>query len=544
MSKKFQVPSFYIDTGTTDTNVSDFDIFYKPKPVPQNPATKELVNSLSSIVPALINYQVTEDVKAKKEKEAEATVDFENNKKAFADLVKNGKIPPGANPHYFNKMMELQLNNEAREFEKEFGEFYATNNLDKNISSDAFSASYEDLMQKFINKKGLNRYDDKALKKAFFDRTTKFRESEEKKHNIRRFNAIQKNTEDNAIKNWAGFFIENQNQNSSMDDVLDGILKEATEFKATGNSNISTNNMFEKGIKAYINTINDPEGFAYAREIVNSFDNLKLGTGYFSGEKGSRKGNVLKQDLLITLTARETLINESKLKLEKSKDDTDRQKLADTYFEEINNENFTINNLLTSTDENGDDLYTQKQKNILLGLHNAVQKSVAVGVSNPQALKELELAQDTNPYAVKAMATKFLNEKEITITDFKLFYNTVGKQSIINNDTYFQLSIPFNSAQTLFRDKNLSAVPGMSVFLTAGRMSFEQRMINWHKANESKFEAGEEYQRAFNAQVKVLMAEILRDSPVYDSLIKQAKYRTVLERYGITFVPPNTGGGN
>lgn len=546
MSKKFQAPSFYLDTGSTDVNVNDFDIFYRPRPEPQSPATQELVNSLKSVVPSLINYQITKEVKDKKKEEAKATADFENNKQQFASLVKTGKIPPGANPHYFNKMMELQLNNEAREFEREFYENYAQNNLSQNISSEAFSASYEDLMKKFIQKKGLNRYDDRALKKAFFDRTTKFRETEEKKHNIKRFNAIQKNTEDNATKNWAGFFIEKQNENAPMTEVLDGIFKEATEFKATGNSNISTNNMFEKGIRAYINTINDPEGFAYARQIISSFDNLKLGTGYFAGEKGSRKGNVLKQDLLITLTARETLINESKLKLQKSKDDTSRQNLANTYFDEINNPEFTINNLINSKKDDGNDVYTVKEKNILLGLHNAVQQSIAVKVSNPSAIKELEEAQQTNPYSVQALATKLLQQKEITITDFKLFYNTVGKQSVMDNNTYFQLSVPFNSAQTLWRDKNLAAVPGMSVFLTAGRMSFEQRMINWHKANESKYEAGEDYQKAFNAQVKVLMAEILRDSPVYESLIKQAKYRTVLEKYGIVIVPqtPPGGGGN
>ena len=49
--------------------------------------------------------------------------DFQTNKKAFAQLVKNGDIPEGANPYYFNKMMSLDLNQKARKFKLEFDDF-------------------------------------------------------------------------------------------------------------------------------------------------------------------------------------------------------------------------------------------------------------------------------------------------------------------------------------------------------------------------------------------------------------------------------------
>jgi len=544
MAKNFQTPNFNIDTGVSEVRANDFDIFYKPQQKPQNPGTKLLISSLSSIVPALTNYQVTEEVKDKRKQQAKATEDFNANKVQFASLVKDGKIPPGANPHYFNKMMELQLNNEARAFEQMFDEKYAGQNLSQNLSPEAFGALYEDTMKNFYAQKGLDRYDPMALKKAFFDRTTKYRDIREKKHNAERFAQIQKNTEDNGIKNFAGFFIEKQNEDAPMEEVLKGILQETNDFKSLGNSNVSTNNIFIKGFRAYISTIQDEEGFEYARQILDSFDNLKLGTGYFTGEKGSRKANVLKSELQIALNARETLINESQLKLQKSRDDIDRQNLANGYFERLEDENFSIYNYMEAKNEDGSDTFNNKEKAIILGLHNAVAKSTNVTVSNPDAIAELEQAQEDNPYAVKSLAQSLLATKQITLSDFKLYFNTVGKQTVINNSEFFQLSIPFSAAQNLFKDKDIGGIPGAGSFLVTAKASFETRMVKWHKANRGKFEDPEAYQKAFNDQVQVLMGEIFRDSPVYSQLVKQAKYRRMLERYGVTIIPDGGGSGS
>ena len=93
----------------------------------------QLSKSLESLVPALSNYTITEEIKSKEKDEARAIEDFKINKMSFAKLVKDGKIPEGANPHYFNKMMELDLSNKARKFKLEFDEYASGNELEKSL---------------------------------------------------------------------------------------------------------------------------------------------------------------------------------------------------------------------------------------------------------------------------------------------------------------------------------------------------------------------------------------------------------------------------
>ena len=66
---------------------------------------QNLISSLSNIVPTLATYDVIEEVQNKKINESKAVEDYNLNKNAFSNLVQNKKIPAGANPHYFNKMM-------------------------------------------------------------------------------------------------------------------------------------------------------------------------------------------------------------------------------------------------------------------------------------------------------------------------------------------------------------------------------------------------------------------------------------------------------
>ena len=96
----------------------DYNMFYKPEMKQTSPALKALASSLSNIVPALASYSVTEDIKFSEKEKARAVNDYNANNKAFANLVKSGQIPQGASPHYYNKMMELELNNKARDFKR------------------------------------------------------------------------------------------------------------------------------------------------------------------------------------------------------------------------------------------------------------------------------------------------------------------------------------------------------------------------------------------------------------------------------------------
>ena len=85
----------------------DYNMFYKPERASVSDGLVALSKSLSSIVPSLTNFSITEEIKDKEKNQAKAIIaDYNANKADFASLVKNGKIPEGANPTLLNKMME------------------------------------------------------------------------------------------------------------------------------------------------------------------------------------------------------------------------------------------------------------------------------------------------------------------------------------------------------------------------------------------------------------------------------------------------------
>ena len=123
MVRRLRDPSPYLTkvTGVEREVVSqDYNLFYKPDVKPMNKAVDSLIASLSNIVPSLASYSVTEEVKTKAVDEAKAVEDYETNKVQFNQLIKDKKIPEGASPFYYNKMMELDLQNKARLFKRKF----------------------------------------------------------------------------------------------------------------------------------------------------------------------------------------------------------------------------------------------------------------------------------------------------------------------------------------------------------------------------------------------------------------------------------------
>ena len=140
MAKRPKDPSPYLSqvSGVDPEIVSqDYNLFYKPDVKPMNKAVNQLIMSLSNIVPTLANYQITEDIKTKAKDEAQAVEDFEIGKKSFNELINNGKIPEGASPYYYNKMMELDLQSKARLFKKKFDTYYSENDLSGSLNINA-----------------------------------------------------------------------------------------------------------------------------------------------------------------------------------------------------------------------------------------------------------------------------------------------------------------------------------------------------------------------------------------------------------------------
>ena len=192
-----QMPEMTIETV-------DYNMFYKPEAKPVSAGLQQLSKSLAGLVPSLTNYAITEEIKASEKEKNKAIADYNSNKNAFKDLVKSGKIPEGANPHYFNKMMELDLTNKARKFKNEFDLFASENSLEENLTPDAWNEVYETQLKSFFERENIGKYDQIAQAKAFFNNTSAFRNEREQQFMASRMSFIKKNTQNNAIKNYAG----------------------------------------------------------------------------------------------------------------------------------------------------------------------------------------------------------------------------------------------------------------------------------------------------------------------------------------------------
>jgi len=533
-----QMPEMTIETV-------DYNMFYKPEAKPVSAGLQQLSKSLAGLVPSLTNYAITEEIKASEKEKNKAIADYNSNKNAFKDLVKSGKIPEGANPHYFNKMMELDLTNKARKFKNEFDLFASENRLEENLTPDAWNETYEAQLKSFFERENIGKYDQVAQAKAFFNNTSTFRNEREQQFMASRMAFIKKNTQNNAIKNYAGMFIEAQSDGLDNDTLFSKIKDETKSFMDTGTSGERANDLFLGGFKKYLDVINDQDGFDYARQVLNGMGDLKLGTGYFAGEKGRRRNETVRLELIDELNAKELEFLDGEKKLFNVKDDRQKQKLGEEFFRAFNEEDFNLSTFSNQLIENSNgelvSKYTKKDQFYIRGLNEALQKTVTITTSDIGALQTLLDLEENNPYLVKQKASEFARDGKLNNSDFKYYYNSTNRKQITEKNNFFILSSPFQDYMSLFKDKNISSVPGFALELPMLKSRFNTDMVDWHRENVSDPQYENKpykYQKAFDAQVKFLMGDILADSKfiqaVYDTFGMEIskKYNIVIERRG------------
>ena len=420
MAKRPKDPSPYLSqvSGVDPEIVSqDYNLFYKPDVKPMNKAVNQLIMSLSNIVPTLANYQITEDIKTKEKDEARAVEDFEIGKKSFNDLINNGKIPEGANPYYYNKMMELDLQSKARLFKRKFDNYYIESDLAGSLNINGFSEAYDEQLKAFYNEQKLDNYDPLALNNSFFSTTSKFRNEKYQQHSAKVMAKIKDLTEKSFTNNISGTIIDGQDDAKTANEVLTD-LKGLTDgfISVSGGGKVSkmrANELFILGVNQYISNVNDEDGFAFAQELLYHLKYFKLGTGAFGG---SAEGSGLIQDLEMEVATKELSFLEGKKKKETVTDDINKQELENTYWEASQKEGIAFNVLnlvnerIQATDfTNGDYTFSPEDKNYLLTLHTALEKAEEVTHNDPDALNTLMRLQDEDIYAVKDTAFALLN---------------------------------------------------------------------------------------------------------------------------------------
>jgi len=527
MVKRPRDPSPYLTqvSGVDPEVVSqDYNLFYKPDVKPMNKAVNSLIVSLSNIVPNLANYQISEDIKTKKSDEARAVEDFEIGKKSFNELIDGGKIPEGASPYYYNKMMELDLQSKARLFKRTFDNYYMENDLASSLNTESFSEAYDEQLKSFYKAQKLDSYDPLALSKAFFHTTSKFRNEKYQQHSASVMKKIKSLTEKSFTHNISGLIIDGQDDAKTANEVLTD-LKGLTDgfISVSGGGRLSkmrANELFILGFNKYISTVNDEEGFSFAQELLTELKDFKLGTGAFSG---SPEGSGLIQDLEMELATKELSFLDSNKKRETVTDDIVKQKLANTYWEETQKQGASFNALkfiderIQATDfTNGDYTFSPADKNYLLTFHTAMEKGKEVTTNSPDALDTLMRLQDEDIYAVKDKAFELLTDLKITTQTFKEFYKSANTYEFFKNNIHFVRSTVYQNYMLMFKDKNLAQLPLFSAEAPAMRNLLQENLYEWYQESKSKY-SGSELTKQINLQVKAELGDIISNSIVIQS---------------------------
>ena len=532
MAKKITDADFNVGYALPEGVVNDFDLFRKPQVRPQNPAVQDLITSLSNIVPTLATYDIIEQQQAKATNEAKAVEDYNINRKAFGQLVKNNNIPAGANPHYFNKMMELDLASKARDFQKKFDIFYKENNLvDRN--KDDFKQQYELQLKDFYNMNGLDKYDPLALNKAFFSTTSKYREDKARTHNTNRLNKIENHTKQLSIKNYAGGLVDLQMQDASTEEVHNFFKKETTDYIDLTGSPRTANEILLAGIKTYVDAVNSPEGFDFAKKVVDDLSTLNLGTGDFAG---SNRVNIIQKQLQNSLLDRELNYIKKKNEFNKVRKDRNSSSLENAYYTyKQNNPDFNIADLINQKVDDTEfalDKFTAREKDELIKFHNSITNATTITRSTSEAILELDTLDRENPYAVRDRARELMEAGELTQTDYLRFSNAAGKRKLLEDNIFFRQSREYQTLKDFFDSPTLAQIPTLKTEVPLLRLDFEDKLVRYYESLKDTEISPNELQLRLNGQVRLLLGEALQNSLIFRD--NKELLQDLVNRYGIT----------
>lgn len=186
------------------------DTFYRPQRRPENAALNDLTNSLSNLVPTLRRFEVQKEEVFKLDEQERAIKDFELNKNAFKELVKNKVIPEGASPYYINALAKQQLKLDGREFKDRLFQEYENNNVLFNDDPAALEKFYRTFSEQFKIDKKLDSYAAGTLVEGFLPDANAAYNELAQRHREGRIAEIEKQNIDLLNKNINGIFTDYQ----------------------------------------------------------------------------------------------------------------------------------------------------------------------------------------------------------------------------------------------------------------------------------------------------------------------------------------------
>jgi len=302
-----QVTNLNLTPELPQVTSRDFNLFYTPQKEPDIAGLKELTTALDSFINgAGAKAEIAGEMQQKQVNVAQAELDYNTNKKTFADKVKAGEIPLQANPYYIEKYKDLTLKSYASEFSALLSQEYSDKGISKYPDATTFDNFYTSTLKQFVADKGLSSFQPLELEKSFFQETSKFRNQLENHNREIQIKTFKENfdTKMNVViqssiakyKDYGNNPLDDPNVDKFklIGDELNAQLGDLKSFGANG-KDLSI--LTRDAIKTYV-TNSRPEDYQFAKQLVMQLPQyISGGTDSFAKTANAK----VLQDELMTL---------------------------------------------------------------------------------------------------------------------------------------------------------------------------------------------------------------------------------------------------
>lgn len=324
----------------------DFNLFYEPKPQPLPAGVKEFASALDNFVKTGGTKAVLmAEQEEKTINSVQAEQEYNENKLAFHDAIKAGKITPEANPYYLNKYKELTLKSFANEFRDELDRLYVESDIKTDITAGSFDNWYKGVITDFVKKKNINAFSPLDLEKNFFQETSKARNQLDNEHRQTQLKIFNEKFDEMLVNNLYGSIADKKKDilkgNATYED-LGNIFKEQFDDIRAVNPNVNTTDLFIRTMRAYVKQTRD---YDFSFKLIDNLPSfIKGGTNTIAN---TGKIIALKDELISELQSKKL----QKTQIDNAVFEADKTNKFHNYYNTLdqqykNNPNFLSEGLL------------------------------------------------------------------------------------------------------------------------------------------------------------------------------------------------------
>ena len=476
-----RTPNLNLSPELTEVRSRDFNLFYKPEPIPQDKSVDVFTKSLDAFVRgAGTDLVIQAEEKQKKTNEAEAIKAYNENRAKFGKAVNKGEIPKEASPYFIEKYKELELNTKANQFKQKIYSEYARKNVLENPDPNAFDKFYDGELRKFVEANNLSAYDAIQLEKGFFSKTSGTRNSLLQNHVSSQMSKIGEEYKIKFKENIQTFFTPE----SSIEEIganISGFVQDAVK------NNLSKTTARTYLLEALMDYASNTGNTDFASKILRELPkNIKLGT-----------------DVIFNVKALEDNFNAIKEKIDERVDkkayDANRKLQIKNQTETLEAQNFvekfdTLSEAMESEEYKSFSKFKQKKvelafKAVEQGYGSSTSPTIDTDVDQFIIDGDLEGAMDYLNANSYRMTSNYFEKKKEEINEFRI----TGKDGLLADDDY---EFRRNKLQELIDQASKSRITITDPYIA---QKYEKRMRKWLANNpKGNFANQDERLQAFN----------------------------------------------